>query len=696
MGERISRQFFGPTHRHERACVEFSFPVDDRMYRLTPFGPELANRGLKLPPSLSDDPMPLEEAVCRLTQAILSLDLPWWSSHGREEGRGWSAFAYPLPRVSTGVLLVMRDLLQSDGEIRPALDAALRKLANWLAQLMRTRMRILASAEMIGLEAADVSISGEVYQIGQGSKGLHFNQAGNERDALTGTILEKKHSAIELLRRMDLPTTRAVVVNNERQALEVAAQVGFPCVVKPVSLDRGHGVSTGLRTLAQVSAAFAHARALSPGPVLVENHIDGPTYRLLVAGDELVWAYGRDPASVEGDGNATIAELVERENRRRATQSTRAEAYLSPIDTNQMGRFLADRYDLRLDSVLEKGRRIDVMGQTNVARGGLSGDAVRVHPDNRALAIRVSRLFRIGTMGMDLITPDISRSWKDSECAILELNRTPGTNGVADGMALLRALFPNRRSGRCPTIAVIGKPGFLARATAILEGAFARTGLRLTTGEYSQRTVPPEKSLSSTAPPVETLMLDPESDAALLLCEPDAVARLGFPLRHCDLLVIEDDQPPAWLARLAETVMPGAMSEVAIGDAVARLAELYADPAEGGPRPVLEPIAHDDMPGEFRIRVWRTRLMPRDWFWSHVGVAPADGEGLTTHEDLLAAVTALAGVPDGFVYDWPGGSWLHVWFDAVTALPVKGREKARAALLAATERVNQIAAMKIP
>src|SRR5690349_7527657 len=114
MGERVTRQFFGPTQRHERACVELNFPVDDRMYRLAPRGAELASRGLKLPPSLSENPMPLEEAVCSLTQAILQLDVPWWSGHGREGDHGWSAFAYPLPRVSAGVMLVMRDLLQSD------------------------------------------------------------------------------------------------------------------------------------------------------------------------------------------------------------------------------------------------------------------------------------------------------------------------------------------------------------------------------------------------------------------------------------------------------------------------------------------------------------------------------------------------------------------------------------------------------
>ena len=697
MGERVLRQFFGPTQKHDRACVELSFPVDDRTYRLAPLGPMLAKLGFNLP-SLPDDPMPLEEAVSRLTQAILTLELPWWTSHGREDGRGWTAFAYPMPRPAGGVLWVVSDLVQAKGQVSAKRYATLEQLVGWLAQLMRTKMRIFAAAEMIGLETANVSLAAEIYQVGQGAKGLHFNQAGNERDSMTGSILERKHYAIALLSRMGLPTTRAVVVHNERQALEAAAQVGFPCVVKPVSLDRGHGVSTGLRTEAQVAVAFAHARSLSPGSVLVENHIDGPSFRLLVSGDELVWAYSRNPASVEGDGQASIGDLVTRENRRRATSSSLAEAYMVPIDTNQMDRFLANRYGLRLDSVLEKGRRVEVMGQTNVARGGLSADAERVHPDNRALAIRISRLFRIRTTGMDLIMSDISRSWKEVDCAILELNRTPGTNGVADGMVLLRALFPNRRSGRCPTVAVIGGPDFRARAAMIVEGAFAGAGLRLTTGEYSQASMPPtaEVSLSPSAQPVEIMMIDPESDAALLLCEPETVAQLGFPLRQCDLLLIEDNEPPAWLANLAETVLHGAMSENAIGDAVARLTELYADPAEGGPRPALEPIEQNDAPGEFRLKVWRTRLMPRDWFWRQVGVEPADIAGLTTHEDLLAAVSALAGVADEFLYDWPGGSWLHVWFEAAIALPRQGRDNARAALLAATGRVNQIAAMKIP
>lgn len=696
MGEQVLRQFFGPTEKHDRACIELSFPVDDRTYCLASLGPMLATLGFRLP-SLPDDPLPLEEAVSRLTQAILALDLPWWTSHGRKDGRGWAAFAYPIPRPAGGVLWIALDLLQTNGRVSAKRHATLQQLAGWLSRLMRTKLRILAAAEMIGLETANVSLLAEVYQVGQGAKGLHFNQAGNERDSMTGAMLERKHFAIELMRRMGLPTTRAVVVHDERQALEAAKKVGFPCVVKPVSLDRGHGVSTGLLTEAQVAAAFAHVRSLSPGAVLVENHIEGPSYRLLVSGDELIWAHGRHAAMVEGDGQASIGELITRENRRRTTHSSPAEGYLRPIDTREMNRFLADEYGLSPDSVLEKGRRIAVMGQTNLGQGGCSDDARPVHPDNRALAIRIARLFRVRTMGLDLIMPDISRSWKEGGCAILELNRTPGSMGVADGMALLRALFPNRRSGRCPTIAAIGSPPFRARAAMAVERAFAGAGLRLATGEYSQASMPPtaELSLSPSASPVEITMIDPESDAALLLGEPETVASLGFPLRHCDLLLIEDE-PPGWLANLAGTVLSGAVSEHAIGDAVARLAELYADPAEGGPRPVLEPIEQDHAPDAFHLKVWRTRLMPRDWFWRQVGIERADTEGLTTHKDLLAATSALAGVADTFAYDWPGGSWLHVWFEAAIALPDQGRDDMRAALLAAIERVNQIAALKIP
>jgi D-alanine-D-alanine ligase-like ATP-grasp enzyme len=708
MAQLIIRQYFGPSARCDRACVELTFAMAPTMHRLAPFEPMLAQHGFKLSEYLPDEPLPLDQAVCRLAGAMLAsatlaLPAPWWSSHGVEDDRGWVAIAHPLPQAAAISLDAASGLLLAGDDHEPRWGAADR-LSEWHKTAMKTRLLILAAADLYGIDSAHLNDLVTLFQLGQGAKGLHFEQSCNEHDTATGTFLDQnKLVTCMTLRRLGLPATRGVLARSEDAVKRAIGQVGLPCVVKPLAMNKGTGVATFLRSEAQVLAAFAHVRALSDQPALIENHVEGDDHRIMVVGDELLWAYRKDPSTVTGDGIASIGELIARENDRRAAIRSGTEAYLYPIATDEeFTRFLADRYDMDTATVLPAGTSILVASQANIARGGILHDVTgMVHPDNRAMAIRAARLIRTRTMGVDFVTPDISRSWRDVPCAIVEVNRSPAVSGLGDASLLVRTTFPNHRTGRIPTLVVIGTAAHWTAAANVIASACQRHGLRAVGTTYSARGATEDLPIlqATLAPPVETLMLDPEADVALVLCTPEKVERLGFPLRRCDLLIVQDEAPPAWQTQPAETVLRGAVSPAAIEQAIDQLVRTYADPAEGGARPVLEPI--DAGADEFRLKVWRARAMPREWFWAQVGagtdVAPSQAIGLTTHDDLLGAVRALAdggrgGLVDAFSYGDLIGSWFRVTFEAALPLPVKQRAKALAALLAATERVNAIVA----
>ena len=112
MGQRLIRQYFGPSARADRACVELTFPMDAKAHRLAPFETVLARLGFKLSEHLPDDPMPLDQALCRLAGAMLAsaslaLPEPWWSGHGvGDDGQGWVAIAHPLPQSAALARLV--------------------------------------------------------------------------------------------------------------------------------------------------------------------------------------------------------------------------------------------------------------------------------------------------------------------------------------------------------------------------------------------------------------------------------------------------------------------------------------------------------------------------------------------------------------------------------------------------------------
>jgi D-alanine-D-alanine ligase-like ATP-grasp enzyme len=704
MSERRLRQYYGPSERHERACVELRFPLDGGTYRLAAVEPALAQLGFKLGEFLPDEPFAGEEAVCRLARtmlapAALALPAPWWNSHGRDSDGAWAAIGHPYPEAAAAALEGALDLIQAQGTLSAPATAKLRRLSQWLAQTMKSALLMQAAADVYGLEVAHVNALSPVYQIGQGAQGLYFEQAASERDALLGGIIAKNKQATALtLRRFGLPAPHGELVQTEQQAIAALARVGFPCVVKPVSMNKGTGVATGLRSEAQVLAAVAHARTLSPQPVLIENHVEGADHRLMVAGDALLWAYRKDPSVLIGDGVASVRQLIERENRSRAKIRSGTDAYLYPIATDaEFERFLSDRYGLTPDTVLAAGRSIEAAPQANIARGGRLSDVTgSVHPDNRALAIQVGRLLRTWTTGIDFLTTDIARSWKDGGCAIIEVNSGPGISGMGDASLLLRASFPNRLSGRIPTVIAIGDEAFQAQAAEAVRAAFAQHARHLSTTTYpgGPRGAGRQSPLAAT---VETLLLDPYAEAALIACGADDVVRLGLPLRGCDVLIVQDTQPADWLSRGAETVLPGRLSSAKLKRAVGDLVRRYDDPAQGGARPVLEPVGAKDA-ATFTLKVWRARPAPRAWFWDQVGLKAPHTDGLTTQDDLLAAVRALASnalaktakLPAAFAHDELIGSWFRMTFEASLALPAANRTAARAALLAATERVNAI------
>jgi D-alanine-D-alanine ligase-like ATP-grasp enzyme len=706
VSETTLRQYFGPSARHARACVELAFPASATTRRLAPLEPLVLAAGFKLSDALPGEPLQLDEAVARLAVALLSRHARWWSSHGSEEAGGWAALGHPYPHVAAVALTCAHDLLRDNGVLAPGQAARLHGLSTWLERISKIKMWMLAAAEICGSDATIVSETADIHQVGRGAKGVHMCRAGTQRDSLTGVKLERsKQTTVETLQKLGLPTTTGLLASTTQQAVQAARKLGLPCVIKPLQLSRGTGVAAGLASEAEVAAAADAALALMDRPVRVEQHVAGDAHRLLVGAGQLLWVYRKRAARVTGDGKASIAALIERENQRRSTSRDQSEVQLVKIVQDEaLRRFVASRYGLTVDAVPSTGTSIVVSGQANTASGGTIEDMMGVtHPDNRALALRVARLFRMEVIGIDFMTPDISRSWKDVPSAIIEVNRMPSMNAIGDATLLQRTLFPNRLSTAIPIVAVIGDVAYRTELADRLRAAFGHHGLRFATADFRTRHLPANNVMPTAgAPVVEALLLDPEADAGAVLCDAARVERDGLPLRRCDLLIRQDKTPLPWLENLADTVLRGPVSQARIDLIAARLARRYGDRSEGGPLPALEPI--DSAGGAFGLKVWRTRGMPRAWFWDQVGTEAPRTDGLTTHEDLLDAVVTLARAALGkspklagrFTHgDVPSG-WAFVNVDATLPLPAQRREEARTALLAAIERVNAVAAAKIP
>jgi cyanophycin synthetase len=75
------------------------------------------------------------------------------------------------------------------------------------------------------------------------------------------------------------------------------------------------------------------------------------------------------------------------------------------------------------------------------------------HPDNINLAIEITKYLRLDLAGIDLIIPDIRKSWREQKSVVLEVNAMPQISGTRHKHLLPKLISGN---GRIPSILFIG------------------------------------------------------------------------------------------------------------------------------------------------------------------------------------------------------------------------------------------------
>ena len=252
---------------------------------------------------------------------------------------------------------------------------------------------------------------------------------GTRSDATSGIGLRlagKKFITALMLRRSGLPGAENLRVTSAEEAVAVSAQFDGPVVVKPGDRDRGEGVAADLRTAAEIRAAFEAASAFSTN-IIVEKMIPGFTHRLTVASDEVISVRQRVPGGVTGDGISTVTELVavvKESERSKNWERTHGQPQID-LDAEALG--LMSRDGITENTVLPDGQFLRLRRRDNINAGGENRDLrlTEVHPDNLDLAVRATQLLRLDVAGVDLITTDITRSWRDVGAGICEVNAAP-------------------------------------------------------------------------------------------------------------------------------------------------------------------------------------------------------------------------------------------------------------------------------
>lgn len=209
-----------------------------------------------------------------------------------------------------------------------------------------------------------------------------------------------------------------------KAAFAFSKKLGWPLVVKPRSGSVARHCYTDIRSEEQLQMAFKKVFPYSPC-FLVERYLAGcSVYRATVVDFENIFCCQQIPANVVGDGLQTIRQLINQKNslpnRGRVQQN---EFTLFQIKEDEVSKTLLDKLNYDYNSIPAMRERVFLQKNPFLRLGG---DIVEVtekmHPDNKKLFSEVARNFDLRLVGIDFLAPGISVSFRDQQCAILEVN----------------------------------------------------------------------------------------------------------------------------------------------------------------------------------------------------------------------------------------------------------------------------------
>ncbi len=251
-----------------------------------------------------------------------------------------------------------------------------------------------------------------------GSAVLCRESLTDRTSAYTMTVCANKWLTGSFLRKAGLNFPRQVIWENHDQALAFLTDCGGRVVVKPLNGEQGNGITVDVRNAAQLETAVEKARCYD-SEILLEEFVEGKDLRLIVIDYRFVAAIERVPATVIGNDQDTVKELIENRNLE-LEHDTDGE---SKITIEAALDDLLGEQGLSLHSIPPAGAEIRVCRLANYHSGGSIEDVTdQVSPMLRTVAEKAARVLNIPVVGLDFLVPAIS----GEDYYIIEANERPG------------------------------------------------------------------------------------------------------------------------------------------------------------------------------------------------------------------------------------------------------------------------------
>lgn len=424
----------------------------------------------------------------------------------------------------------------------------LQKLKNKV-ELGPSTLSIYEAAKKRRIPVKRLDTGGSMLQLGTG-KYLKLVEATitSQTSAVGVDIACDKTLTKKLLEKSGICVPVGRIATSEEQALQIAKDIGTPVVIKPCDGNQGKGVTLNLKNETEIRTAYKLAENYSD-KVIVEKHITGKHYRILVINNEVVAVSERLPAHVIGNGSSSIKELIEMENE----NPLRGEDHDKPLTKIKVDPvvFMAlARQNMTINYIPQKEEVVFLRENANISTGGVAIDVTDdIHKDNVIMAKRIVKVIGLDIAGIDIVTEDISKSISETSGAVIEVNAAPGIRmhlypsvGKKRAVAekIIDYLYPDEESYEIPIISITGTNGKTTTAR-LISHVLKESGLTVGTTTTDGIFIDGDKVMDgdNTGPiSAQVILDDPTVEVAVLETARGGIVKRGLGYNLADIAVI--------------------------------------------------------------------------------------------------------------------------------------------------------------
>jgi cyanophycin synthetase len=281
------------------------------------------------------------------------------------------------------------------------------------------------------------NIMNRYFTVGIGHEyGIFVSAASSGDSSLAKKVQKNKSWTNQLIESMELPIAKWAKVEKKEDLEEIAKDIGFPLVIKPVGLTAGHGVHVGINTLEELQEAYdsiqeyfknmKYPKAGWQKRIIVQKMVPGDDHRILVVNGKVEIATHRIPARVKGDGRHTIEQLIELENKNPQRDKSKPTHTLKPIKINEKLKSVINENGYKLSDIPEEDEIVYVRKVASMSQGGITADVTdKLNPQIKYICESIAQSIQANVLGVDVLAVDISKPLTKKNGSIIEMNTMP-------------------------------------------------------------------------------------------------------------------------------------------------------------------------------------------------------------------------------------------------------------------------------